>query len=79
MAFPPSRSPPQEGWSAVDKAQIFNDQFLPVFTDDDHHGSTVPEGPSIPPIGRFGIQVTGVTKNINPSKTGGLDNIPYQL
>ena len=55
--------------NSADKAQMLNGQFSSVFTDDDHHGNTVFEGPSIPLISKIDIQVAGeikLLKNINP-------------
>ena len=65
-----------------DRAQILNDQFFSVFTKDDHYAGTVLEGPSLPPLAGLNISEKGVAKllkEIDPSKTGGPDEVPYRM
>ena len=65
-----------------DKANILNNQFASVFSDDGTHGEAKLHGPCYPPIGRLDISVNGVEKllsNINPSKATGPDMMPCRM
>ena len=61
------------------KAEIPNNQFKPVFTEEKSSDIPTPYGPNFPPIGNIQVTINGVQKllsNIKANKATGPDNIP---
>ena len=64
------------------KANILNNQFVSVFTKDDHSILPIMRGNPIPDIEQLSIGVNGVYNllvNIDPHKATGPDGIPSRL
>ena len=64
------------------KANILNNQFVSVFTKDDHSPLPIMRGEPISNIEQLSIEVNGVYNllvNINPHKAMGPDGIPSRL
>ena len=69
---------------SLSKAEILNDQFTSVFTNDvdDPNSGSVLEGPPLPPIDDISFEVKGIEKllkNLNVKKAGGPDNIGCKI
>ena len=80
----PLKSEGQLHSDACKKAEILNDQFTSVFTNDnqDNFAHTVLEGPSIPSISDIKVSMVGVLKmlrNLNVKKAGGPDHLSCRL
>ena len=80
----PLKSDGQLHSDACKKAEILNDQFASVFTNDnqDKFADTVLEGPSIPSISDIKVSIVGVLKmlrNLNVKKAGGPDYLSCRL
>ena len=68
--------------SPMDKANLLNQQFSSVFTDENLDSIPVTEGPNLPDMPSITILPEGVLKllrNLNPSKATGPDAIPAKI
>ena len=67
---------------AKDKADILNQQYQSVFTEEDTHSIPTPSGTPFPSMDDITVDEAGVgklLKNINPHKAAGPDEIPAKV